>query len=128
VGAVAVIALLTTAAHAVATGGSLDSAHAVASARQSDGYYACLTAQAHSLLRPGDVAYMGDHPTLNQWVTITKVIGGWARVTLDRDRSTVAIGLGRFPSRHTCAGYALVTARRARDGRVVLSRGMQSSP
>lgn len=126
VGLLALGALGSTAFHATTTQTQLTSAHNVAAAQRSDAYYACLDTQAHMLIRPHDVVYLAD-PNLSRWVTFTKVVGGWADLTLHRDRASVAIGLEHIRGGGTCDGDVLVSLRVRPDGRVVMGRGRQGT-
>jgi hypothetical protein len=100
----------------------LTAAHLTRAAERSNAYFACLTTQAHSLLESRDVVYLSD-PTLSSWVTLTKVIGGWARETLEVRRSTVGLTLISESNGPTCEGQALVSARRTTAGQVLFTRG-----
>jgi hypothetical protein len=75
VGLIALLALGAGVLHADQGETRLTSAHAIVQAERSNAYYACLNAQAHSLVGPHDVVYL-DRPTLSEWVTLTKVLGG----------------------------------------------------
>jgi hypothetical protein len=121
VGLVALVALIASAFHANGVESRLTSAAASSAAARSDRYYACLSAQSHSLLRAGDVVYLAQ-PTLAEWVTLTKVIGGWAHVTLQRSAATVAVTMEQGSGRGTCQGDVLVTARQVPGGRVEFAR------
>jgi hypothetical protein len=105
----------------------LTAAHFSRSATQSNAYFACLSTQAHSLLRPHDVVYLSN-PTLDSWVTLTKVIGGWASETLHMRQANVGLSLVSETNGPTCGGQALVTVRRTDDGKVVFARGRGGQP
>jgi hypothetical protein len=122
VGLLAVIALFSTAVHATTTANQQLTHQAVVSAQRSDDYYSCLEAQSHSVVGPHDVVFVSD-ASLSNWVTINKVVGGWAHTTLSRDKATVALDLEHIGGRGTCEGDALVSIRVAHDGRVVMRRG-----
>ncbi|HEY2214376.1 MAG TPA: hypothetical protein VGH31_04910, partial [Acidimicrobiales bacterium] len=79
---VAVSSLSIGAVHGDRIDNDLTSAHFTTSAQRTSDYFACLDTQAHSVIRPHDVVYLSD-PSLSSWVTLTKVIGGWAHETLD---------------------------------------------
>jgi hypothetical protein len=124
---IALVALGGGALHANADQTKLTSAREVAAAARADTYYACLTTQAHSLIGTHDVVYLHD-PSLDQWVVLTKVIGGWATETLHLDRATVALSLQHIGGHDgtgsgTCQGDVLVAVRRGPGGRVELERG-----
>jgi hypothetical protein len=119
---VAVISLSIGAVHGERIDNNLTAAHFSTSAQRSTDYFACLTTQARSVIRPQDVVYLPD-PSLSSWVTLTKVIGGWAHETLDPHHSTLGLALVHEPSGPTCEGQAVVAARRTADGKVLFSRG-----
>jgi hypothetical protein len=124
VGALALVGLASTALGAVGSESHLASDAAVRRAQQSNAYYACLSEQAHSLIGPHDVVYLAN-PTLEEWVTLTKVMGGWAHLTLRQHKANVGIDLQRVNSTgpgSTCDGNALVTLRRSADGHLSLAR------
>ena len=112
IGGLALGALVSTAAHASSTANRLDSSSALRQAEASNAYYACLTAEAHSLVRPHDVVFLGE-ANLPRWVTITKTMGGWAHLTLHRSNATVALLLGPVSPGHGpgCAGQGLTSIR-----------------
>jgi hypothetical protein len=125
VGLIALLALGAGVLHADQGETRLTSAHAIVQAERSNAYYACLNAQAHSLVGPHDVVYL-DRPTLSEWVTLTKVLGGWATESLRLDRSTVAVALLHSPGPGSCEGDAVFTIRHRAGGRTVIARGMQA--
>jgi hypothetical protein len=119
---VAVISLSIGAVHGDRIDDNLTAAHLTTSAERSTDYFACLSTQAHSVIRPHDVVYLSD-PSLSSWVTLTKVIGGWAHETLDEHHSTLGLALVRESNGPTCRGQALVAARRTANGKVLFIRG-----
>jgi len=119
---VALIGLGGGALHGEHAESQLTAAHFTRSAERSNAYFACLDTQAHSLLHPHDVVYLSD-PTLGSWVTLTKVIGGWARETLNVRQSNVGLALVSESNGPTCEGQALVAARRTASGQVLFTRG-----
>jgi hypothetical protein len=122
VGALALAGLAATALHAARTETALPTAALVRSAGQSDAYFDCLDRQAHSLVTSKDVVYL-PNPGLENWVTLTKVIGGWVRLTLRPHASTVALALSHGSGSGTCAGDFLVTIRQLPGGHDLISRG-----
>jgi hypothetical protein len=125
VGALALVGLASTALGAVGSESHLSTDATVRQAQRSDAYYACLSEQAHSLIGPHDVVYLAN-PTLEEWVTLTKVMGGWAHLTLHEHQANVGIDLQRVDSTgpgSTCDGSALITLRRSPDGHLSLARG-----
>jgi hypothetical protein len=126
VGLFALGALVSTAVHATRSEAQLVSQVAIREADQSNAYYSCLEAEAHSLVQPDDVVYLAD-PNLARWVTVTKAVGGWADLTLHRSQATVALLLQHPSHGPTCAGNVLVSIR-IRHGHVVMARARQSSP
>ncbi len=122
---VALIALGLGTWHAARAESRLSSSKYKASALHSDAYFECLSAQAHSLIGPHNVVYLPD-PTLNEWVTLTKVIGGWAHESLNLHASNLALTLQRSGQSGTCDGQVLVTITRNAAGRLIMTRGLQS--
>jgi hypothetical protein len=118
----AVVGLSGAAWHGEHTEGQLTATHFTRSADRSNAYYGCLSAQVHSLIHSGDVVYLS-HPTLTSWVTLTKVIGGWAHETLQQDRSTMAVTLQEANWTGNCDGQVLISVRRDADGKIVMARG-----
>ena len=108
--------------HGEHTESKLTAAHFTQAAQRNNAYFSCLSTQAHSLLRARDVVYLSN-PTLVTWVTLTKVIGGWANETLHAHQANVGLVLVSESNGPTCEGKALVTARRTRGGKVLFSRG-----
>ncbi|HVB91058.1 MAG TPA: hypothetical protein VND70_03060 [Acidimicrobiales bacterium] len=104
----------------------LTSPVAVRADAQSDAYYACLDAQAHSLVGPHDVVYLGE-ATLDRWVTVIKAVGGWADMTVHRSRATVAIVLVHATGGPSCAGDVFLSIRRRAGGQVLMARGRPRS-
>jgi hypothetical protein len=119
---VAVISLGIGAVHGDRVDNDLTAAHFTTSAQRSSDYFACLSTEAHSVIRAHDVVYLSD-PSLSSWVTLTKVIGGWAHETLDVHHSTIGLALVHEADGPTCEGQALVSARRTADGKVLFTRG-----
>jgi hypothetical protein len=122
VAALALGALGSTALHANGAQTRLTSAQHQAAAARADAYYACLSAQAHSLIGAGNVVYL-PRPTLGQWATLTKVIGGWARTTLQVSRANLALTLQHSGRAGSCDGDDLIAITRQADGHVVIARG-----
>jgi hypothetical protein len=122
VGLLALGGIGVTAVHAARSETSLATPALVRSAAQSDDYFDCLRTQAHSLVTSHDVVYL-PNPSLENWVTLTKVIGGWVRLTLRPDSSTVAMVLSHGTGGDTCQGDYLVTIRHLPGGRDRISRG-----
>lgn len=118
----AVIALGLGALHSNHLETRLTTAAATASAQRSDRYYNCLSAQAHSLITPSDVVYLPD-PTLAAWTTLTKVVGGWAHVTLQLHQANLALTLQRSTHPGSCDGNDLVTVGHAPGGHIVIRSG-----
>ncbi len=119
---VTVISLGIGAVHGDRVDNNLTAAHFTTSAQRSTDYFACLRTQAHSVIRSHDVVYLSD-PSLSSWVTLTKVIGGWAHETLDVHHSTLGLALVHESNGPRCEGQALVAARRAANGKVLFTRG-----
>lgn len=128
VGVLALLALGTTAVHADQGVTQLASVRNATLARESNAYYSCLGAEAHSLFSSHDVVYQAE-PTLGSWTTVTKVIGGWAHLTLQRDKATAAVLLqhSSAPVAGSCDGDFLVSIRLGPGGRVVIVRGTQGA-
>ncbi|HEX3794854.1 MAG TPA: hypothetical protein VHV57_10180 [Acidimicrobiales bacterium] len=122
VGLLAIVGIALTAVHAARSESHLATPALVHSATQSDAYFECLSTQAHSLVSAHDIVYL-PKPTLANWVTLTKVIGGWVRLTLRPASSTVALALLHSTRGATCQGDYLVTIRRQSGGRALISRG-----
>jgi len=122
VAVLSLLALASTALHANHSETVLNSARTVASAERANGYYACMTAQAHSLIGTNDVVYM-PRPTLDQWATVIKVIGGWAHETLDLHAANVALSVQRSHGPRTCNGDFLVAIIRQPGGHLIIKRG-----
>jgi hypothetical protein len=120
---VALLALAITAVHAAHAVTRLTSAPQSDAARASNAYFACLEVQAHSLIVPGDVVYLL-RPTLAQWVTMTKVIGGWADVTLDLGAANTAARLEHVRAPGTCDGTDIQIIRKFGNGRVLIEQGL----
>jgi hypothetical protein len=126
VGPLALGALLSTAFHATTTTSHLGSAALTREADYSNGYYDCLAAEGRRLLRPSDTAFVGQ-ANLGSWVTITKAVGGWTRMTERRSQATVALLLVDAPARQrrqqpTCDGQYLLSIRVNGAGHVVMAR------
>ncbi len=118
--------MLSTAFHATTTTSHLESTLQTREADYSNQYFDCLTAQGHRLLRANDTVFVGQ-ANLASWVTITKVVGGFARLTEFRKQATVALLLRVAPAhqRHqqpTCDGQYLLSIRVNGAGRVVMAR------
>jgi len=129
-GLLGVFALLTlgsTALHATTTQRQDVTHRAEAAATRQNEYFSCLEAQAHSLVGQRDVVYLAE-ANLGRWVTITKVVGGWANVTLHRSRATVALEVVHRSGGNTCAGDVLISIRHTSDGGVLMRRGHSSGP
>ena len=118
----ALVALAATALGANHSESTLTSARNATAADRNNAYYACLSAQAHSLIGPKDVVYM-PRPTLGQWATVIKVIGGWAHETLDLHAANVALSLQRSTESHGCNGDVMVVIIRLPDGHLIIKRG-----
>jgi len=114
-------ALLSTGLHADASENAATSSRHVEEAEYNNAYYACLSQQAHSLIGPRSVVFL-PHPSLDEWAIVIKVIGGWAHVTLDSHRATLALVLGHWSGRGTCDGDVLVAVV-DHDGHTVFERG-----
>ena len=125
-GLIALLALGGTAVHANQSETRLTSTKNSVLAERSNAYFTCLQTQARSLIGVHDVVDLAD-PTLSEWVTVTKVLGGWANLTLRRDTATVSVLVQPSSSPGTCNGDVLVTIRRGPDGHVVMARGLQGS-
>jgi hypothetical protein len=126
VGLCALAGLASTAVHATQSEAQLVSHTDIRQADESNAYYSCLEAEAHSLVRPDDVVYLAE-PDLARWVTVTKAVGGWADLTLHRSQATVALLLEHTSKGPTCAGDVLLSIRHP-HGRVVMVRATQSTP
>jgi hypothetical protein len=128
VGLIALGALASTAVHATRAATQLDSPSHLRSAQRSNAFYNCLTAQAHSLLKPDDVVYLGD-PDLDRWTTVTKAIGGFADPTLHLKDATVALVLSHTSTRPggihgpSCDGDIFFSIRHQPGGKVLMQRG-----
>jgi hypothetical protein len=127
VGLLALGALGTAAVSATRSETPLASAHAIREADHSNAYYACLTAQAHALVRPDDVVFLGE-ANLDRWVTVIKAMGGWAHMAMRQSAASVAILLEHPAHGPSCAGETLVSIRRETHGGVRFRSGRQSSP
>jgi hypothetical protein len=123
--AVALVALVALGAGALHGGhveAGLTTHRDVTQAQRADAYYDCLTAEAHSLIHAGDVVFL-PHPTLGEWATVTKVIGGWAAVTLHLKAANEGLAIDHAPGPGTCQGDVIVTVTRLPDGHLVIGRG-----
>jgi hypothetical protein len=117
-------ALGATAFHANTTATHLVSAQQRREADISNGYYNCLEAEGHDLLRANDIVFVVQR-NLADWVIITKSVGGWARLTEQRKGSTVALVLDNEAAHSRggqCDGQALVAVRRSPTGKIVMAR------
>ena len=123
---VALLALASTAVHAAHALTRLTATHKSDAARANNAYFACLEVQAHSLIVPGDVVYLL-RPTLAQWVTMTKVIGGWADVTLNLGAANTAARLEHVRGPGTCDGTDIQIIHRFNNGRVLIQQGLQGA-
>jgi hypothetical protein len=125
VGLLAVGALISTAAHATTTTNRLVSSVPTHDALYSDGVYSCLEAKGHALIRPTDRVFVAE-ADLNNWVVLTKVLGGWAHLQERRANATVAVVLERLPPSKgsTVLRQTLVTIRTLSSGRVVMAGGL----
>jgi hypothetical protein len=119
---VALIALGLGTWHAARAESALSSPKHEASALHSDAYYDCLSAQAHALIPVHDVVYLPD-PTLTEWVTLVKVIGGWAHESLKLRASNMAVTLQGSSQSGSCDGQTLVTITRNAAGHLIMARG-----
>jgi len=113
--------------HGVRQGGTLTSATAQREALASNGYYDCLTAEALQLVRPGDVIYLGS-ANLQNWTTVSKVMGGWADLTLRPSHANVALLVLPVPKGRSCGGQKLVIARKLPGGHLVFASGHPTPP
>ena len=126
VGVLALGALVSTAFHASKATSHLEAAPLGRQAQYSNHYYDCLTAEGRRLVRASDTAFVGQ-ANLSSWVTITKAIGGWARMTEQRSQATVALLLVDAPAHQrrqqpTCDGQYLLSIRVDAAGHVVMAR------
>ncbi len=120
-------ALSSTAVHAVQSQARLVSTTSTQAANVSNAYYGCLTGEAHSLVGAHDVAFLGE-PNLNRWVTVEKVMGGWAHLTLHQSMATVALLLDHTSRGPSCEGDVFLSIRRLAHHKVRMVRATQSSP
>jgi hypothetical protein len=127
VGVIALVALGSAALSANHSVAALGSARDVREAQVSNGYYTCLTAQAHALVHPHDVVYLGE-ANLYRWVTVIKAMGGWAHMTMHLSQSTVTILLVRPTKGPSCRGDALLTIRREPHGKVLMTSAPAHAP
>jgi hypothetical protein len=127
IGLLSLGALGSTAVHAISTEGRLVSATAVREANESNAYFACLTGEAHSLFHSGDVVFLGE-PNLDRWVTVEKVVGGWAHLTLHQSQATVAVLLLHASRGPSCEGDVFLSIRRLAHHTVRMVRATQSTP
>jgi hypothetical protein len=116
----ALAGLVAGAVHGVRSTTALASSAQVASATEDDAYYACLTTQAHHLVRPGQVVDI-DRDDLTSWATLGKVVAPWAVVTTDAHRAVAVLSLRTATGGASCLGVVVVA--RYADGQVRTGRG-----
>jgi hypothetical protein len=103
------------AVHGVRSATSLTTPRAVAQAARDDRYYQCLSAQARTLVRPGQTIEVSS-ANLGNWATLAKAVASWTVLTDDR-RQAVAI-LSLEPRRGSGACLGSVVVAHYRDGSV----------
>ncbi len=102
----------------------LSSHQAVVNASLDDDYYACLTAQARSLIGRGETVAVNE-ANLQSWVIITKVLGAWAVL----DNRAVApptvptVSVITRPGPGSCLGSVVTTSVVTHGGHVTVRRG-----
>ena len=121
---VATVGLVVGAVHGLRTARALGSTTQVAQAREDDAYYACLTTQAHHLVRPGQLVVI-DRADPGSWATLGKVVAPWTVVTTDPHRAVAVLSLRSEPGSGSCLGFAVVA--RYADGQVRTGRGASLS-
>jgi len=115
------VALVATVALAVgATAGARSAATLagrpnVETARLDVAYYRCLTAQARSLVRPGQTVDVSMANVAN-WVTLSKAVVGWTPVTLYPNQAVAVLTMQPRHGPGSCLGSVVVAYYR--DGRV----------
>lgn len=108
------------AVHGARSAASLEGSRAVARAKLDDRYYACLTAQARTLVRPGQRVEIST-ADFGDWGTLAKAVAGWTVVTDARSRAAAVLSLEPRRGPGACLG-SVVVARYA-DGTVRRGRG-----
>jgi hypothetical protein len=103
------------------------SARATRDATISNQSYSCLTAEAHALVRPSDVVFLGE-TNLYRWVMVIKSMGGWADFTTHQSRATVAVLLEHVAHGPSCGGNTLLAIRREPGGKVLMTRARPPRP
>ena len=73
-------------------------------------YWACLDAQAHSLVAPGEHIWYDTHNLAN-WVTLEKVFAPWTVGVSERSQARVWVSLRPARGRDQCLGTVVVGAR-----------------
>lgn len=111
----AVAGLAVGAVHGARSAASLEGPRAVARANLDDRYYACLTAQARTLVRPGQTVEIST-ANLGDWGTLAKAVAGWAVLTDHRARAAAVLSLESLPGPGACLGSVVVA--RYPDGSV----------
>ena len=115
VGLVASAALVLGAVHGVRSTAADADDSALASARVDVAYYACLAAQVHSLVRPGEVVAVSTADP-GTWATLSKAVAPWAVITASPGQAVAVLSLQPRHGGGACLGQVVVA--RARDGLV----------
>ena len=90
-------------------------------------YWACLDAQAHSLVAPGEHIWYDTH-NLAAWVTLEKVFAPWTVGVSERSQARAWVSLRPARGRDQCLGTVVVGARpEDANGRVVVRTGTGGS-
>jgi hypothetical protein len=108
---VALVGLVVGAVHGVRGSVAQGSPTQVALATEDDAYYACLTIQAHHLVRAGQVVDVS-RADLGSWATLGKVVAPWTVVTTRRADAVAVLSLRQVTGGGACLGSVVVARYR----------------